>query len=61
MADKMRGVDRANFNTIDLAWEAHRIRNKIAHEGDAHHMSAREVRRVIALFERVLKEFHYIQ
>ncbi len=61
MADKMRGVDRANFNTIDLAWEAHKIRNKIAHEGDAHHMSAREVRRVIALFERVLKEFHYIQ
>lgn len=61
MADKMRHVDRANFNTIDLAWEAHKIRNKIAHEGDAHTLSAREARRVVALYERVLKEFHYVE
>jgi len=61
MADKMRSVDRANFNTIDLAWEAHKIRNKIAHEGDAHSLSAREARRVIALYERVFREFDFIQ
>ncbi len=61
MADKMRGVDRAAFNTIDLAWEAHKIRNRIAHEGAAHHLSARETRRVIALYERALKEFRYIE
>lgn len=61
MGDKMRGVDRANFNTIDLAWEAHRIRNKIAHEGDAHPINAREVRRVISLYEKVFKEFNFIQ
>ncbi len=61
MADKMRGVDRANFNTIDLAWEAHKIRNRIVHDGDAHTMTEREIRRVIALYERVLKEFSYIQ
>ena len=60
MADKMHSVDRASFNTIDLAWEAHRIRNRIAHDGDAHHMTTREIRRVMALYERVLKEFHYI-
>ncbi len=61
MADKMRNVDRANFNTIDLAWEAHKVRNRIAHDGDAHTMTEREIRRVIALYERVLREFHYIQ
>ncbi len=61
MADKMRGVDRATFNTIDLAWEAHKIRNKIAHEGDAHRISTREARRVIALYERVFREFNFIQ
>lgn len=60
MADKMRGVDRISFNTIDLAWEAHKIRNKIAHEGTAHPVSAREARRVIGLYEKVLKEFNYI-
>ena len=61
MADKMHGVDRANFNMIDLAWEAHKTRNKIAHEGDAHTLSAREARRIIALYERVLKEFRFIE
>ena len=61
MADKMRGVDRINFNTIDLAWEAHKIRNKIAHQGAIHSISAREARRVVALYERVFKEFHFIQ
>jgi hypothetical protein len=61
IADKMRGVDRANFNTIDLAREAHKIRNKVAHEGDTHRISTREARRVIALYERVLKEFDFIQ
>ena len=61
MADKMRSVDRVSFNTIDLAWEAHKIRNKVAHEGETHTLSARETRRVIALYERVLKEFRYIE
>ena len=60
MADKMRAVDRVNFNTIDLAWEAHKIRNKIAHAGSDHQLSAREARRVIALYEKVLKDAHYI-
>ncbi len=61
MADKMRGVDRMNFNSIDLAWEAHRIRNRIAHDGTAHELTSRETRRVIALYEKVLKEARYIQ
>lgn len=61
MADKMRKVDRVNFHTIDLAWEAHKIRNKIVHEGDSHSLNAREARRVIALYEKILKEFRYFE
>ena len=60
MGDKMRQVDRASFNTIDIAWEAHRVRNRIAHEGSAHLMNEREVRRVIGLYEKVFREFRII-
>ncbi len=60
MADKMKQVDRANFNTIDLAWEAHKIRNRIAHDGSAHTLTSREARRVIGLYTEVLKEFGYV-
>ena len=61
MADKMKQVDRAHFNTIDLAWEAHKVRNRVAHEGSAHALTSREARRVIGLYTEVLKEFGYVQ
>ncbi len=60
MADKMRSADKANFQTLDLAWEAHKFRNQIAHEAGAHLLSAREVSRVMGLYERVFKEFKFI-
>ena len=60
IADKMKQVDRAKFNSIDAAWEAHKIRNRVAHEGTTADLDAREARRVIGLYERVFKEFHYI-
>jgi hypothetical protein len=61
MADKMKQVERASFNTIDLAWEAHKVRNEVAHEGSTRLLNAREVRRVIDLYEKVFKEFKYIE
>jgi hypothetical protein len=61
MADKMKQVDRASFNTIDLAWEAHKVRNRIAHEGANHEISSREARRVISLYEHVFKEFRIVE
>ncbi len=60
MGDKMKQVERGDWNTIDMAWEAHKVRNRIAHEGADMALSAREARRVIALYEQVFKEFHYI-
>ena len=60
MADKMKQVDRANFHTIDLAWEAHRIRNQIAHQGSAYILNSRETRRVINLYEQIFHEFKLI-
>ncbi|MBI4067847.1 hypothetical protein HY413_00365 [Candidatus Kaiserbacteria bacterium] len=60
VGDKMKQVEKSDFNTIDLAWDAHKVRNRIAHEGSGHDLNAREVRRVIALYEQVLHEFHFI-
>ena len=60
MADKMRQVVKADFNTIDLAWEAHKIRNRVAHDGASFPLSAREARRVIGLYDQVFREFKFI-
>ena len=60
MADKMRQVERGDFNTIDLAWEAHRVRNQIAHEGSDFVLTQREARRVIELFRQVFQEHNMV-
>lgn len=61
MAEKMREVDRADLNTIDLAWEGHKFRNKIAHEGSALLLNHREARRIISLYEQVFRESGLIE
>lgn len=60
IAEKMKQVSRSNFNSIDDAWEAHKVRNKVAHEGVEYHISEREKNHVINLYQRVFKEFGFI-
>jgi hypothetical protein len=60
MGDKMKQADVAEFNTIDFAWEAHKIRNRIAHEGVDHPLTQHEAVRVMRMYERVFREFKYI-
>jgi hypothetical protein len=60
LADRMRQVPKLNFNTIDLAWEGHRARNRVAHEA-GFEMPPHEVRRIIGLYDKVFREFGFIE
>lgn len=60
LGEKLKSVEKSDFVTLDQAWEAHAVRNKIAHEGASFTLTEREARRVIKLYEEVFKEFHYI-
>ena len=60
MAEKLKQVSKSNFNSVDDAWEAHKMRNKVAHEGVEYRIDEREKNRVINLYERVFKEFNFI-
>lgn len=60
MGEKMKMVEKSDFTTIDLAWEAHKIRNQIAHEGSDFALTSREARRVIDLYKQVFDEFKII-
>ena len=60
IGDMLKSVDKNEFLTIEDAWEAHKVRNAIAHSGGDFQLSERETRRVIALFEKVFKEFKLI-
>lgn len=60
MAEKFRGVDKSDFLTIDLAQEAHGVRNRIAHSGSDFLLSERDARKTIDMYKRVFEEFYYI-
>ena len=60
LGEKLKSADRDRFRNLSLAWEAHIVRNRIAHEGLSFQLSQHEAKRVIALFEQVFREFGFI-
>jgi hypothetical protein len=60
LGEKLKSVEKSDFLTIDNAWEAHKVRNQIAHTGSDYILSKREVDRTIALYKSVFDEFHFI-
>ena len=60
VGEMLKSVDKNEFLTIEDAWEAHKIRNAVAHSGGNFQLSEREAKRAIALFEKVFREFQII-
>ncbi|MFZ2556159.1 MAG: hypothetical protein WAZ27_04475 [Minisyncoccia bacterium] len=60
MGEKMKQVNRADFNSIDDAWEAHKMRNRVAHEGSEITLTERDKNRIIGQYARVFNEFGFI-
>lgn len=60
LGDKLKGVEKSDFTTIDKAWEAHKMRNAIAHEGAKYILTQREAKRIIGLYKDVFEEFFFV-
>lgn len=59
LGERLKQAARGDFRTLDAAWEAHRIRNEIAHAGSDYVLTKREAERVIGLYEEVFREFRF--
>ena len=60
VGEKLKSVEPSDFSTLNDAWEAHKIRNQIAHEGSSFDLSETLARRTIARYEAVFREFKAI-
>jgi hypothetical protein len=60
IGEKLKGVKKGDFLTLNHAWEAHKVRNKIAHEGSDFDLSEREAKIVVDLYKKVFEEFYHI-
>lgn len=60
VGEKLKKIERSDFNTLDQAWEAHKIRNSIAHSGSDIILTKRTAKKAIDLYRQVFEEFEYI-
>lgn len=60
IGDKLKAVEKSDFKTLDDAWEAHKIRNRISHDGQNFMLNQRDARIAIDQYEKVFKEFEII-
>lgn len=60
VGEKLKQAQGTRFHTLDKAWEAHKVRNALAHEGSKYTISQREAKRVVDLFRQVFEEFNVI-
>ena len=61
IGDRLKAMDPGSLRSYSDVWEAHKVRNRIAHEGAATmDFSKKEARDTIGKFEKVFKELGYI-
>ena len=60
VGEKLKTIDSRRFGTLQNAWDAHKARNQIAHEGSAFTLSDTLARRTIANYEAVFRELKVI-
>ncbi len=60
LGDRLKNASQAEFANVQAAWEAHKVRNRIAHDGSNFELTQAEANRVIRMYEDVFNEFNYI-
>lgn len=59
LGERLKKIEKGDLDSLDALWEAHKIRNRIAHEAD-YKLSREDAARALKDFESVLKELEYI-
>lgn len=60
LGERLKSVEPSDFLTIQNAWEAHKVRNQIAHQGSEFNLDHRLALSTIKNFEVVFQEFKFI-
>ena len=60
IGEKLKRVAKGDMASLNEAWEAHKVRNQIAHEGSSFNLNHHEAKNVIAMYRKVFEEFYYI-
>lgn len=60
VGDKLKQIAPDQFGAVQIAWEAHKVRNRIAHDGADYTLTMPEARRVLSYYEIVFRDLEVI-
>ena len=60
LGERLKLARPEEFKTVQSAWEAHKLRNRIAHGAADFRLTLEQARRAINLYQQVFREFDYI-
>ena len=60
VGDKLKGASARSFSTLDIAWNAHRVRNQVAHSGTDFVLTKRVAQETVTQYKMVFDEFGVI-
>ena len=60
IGERLKNISPGDLSTLQSAWEAHLVRNRIAHEGSEFEVTEHDARRTIRLYEMVFQEMGFI-
>lgn len=60
IGEKLKGAAPEMFASLQDAWEAHKVRNEIAHKGSDFVLTKRAAQDAVAQYKRVFEEFKFI-
>lgn len=59
IGEMLKAANQSTFRTLEDAWEAHKVRNRIAHDGADFVLTKRLAQETITRYQRVFDEFGY--
>ena len=60
LGERLKNIEPSDFENLQNVWEAHKIRNKIAHEADVFQLTKEEAKEALEKYRKALRELRYI-
>ena len=60
LGERMKNIEASDFPYLEEAWQAHKMRNNIAHKGTDYELTRSEAEQTINIYHRVFKELGYL-
>lgn len=60
LGERLTNIEPSDFDSLSEVWEAHKVRNRLAHEAADFKLPKERAEEVVALYEKGLKELEYI-